>query len=190
MTTQPTRSRRTRGDDRSAGPILGALLVLIGLFFIVMQTLAFDWQRIAQYGPDLLTGLGVLLFVLALISGGHRGETLVVFGSILTMTGLILLYQDRTGRWASWAYTWALVAPTSIGIGYLIYGPIKRQPELTRRGVRMTAVGLALFLTFLVLFEVVLNLSGLFPGLTNFLPAVILIGIGVVILIGSWFRRQ
>lgn len=190
MTTQPTRSRRTRGDDRSAGPILGALLVLIGLFFVAIQVLGPDWPRIARYGPDILTGFGVLLFVLALIAGGQRGETLVVFGSMMTMAGLVLLYQDRSGNWASWAYVWALVAPTSIGIGYLIYGPIKRRPDLTRRGVRMTAVGLALFLTFLVLFEVGLNLSGWFPNMTNFLPAILLIGIGAVILVGSWFRRR
>ena len=99
-------------------------------------------------------------------------------------------YQDRTGRWASWAYAWALVAPTSIGVGFLIYGFVKGQPELTRRGIRLTAVGLALFLILLVLFEVVFGLSGLLPGLTNYVPAVILISIGALILLGSWIRRR
>lgn len=186
MTPQPTRTRR----ERSAGPTLGVLLVLVGLFFVVIQVLGPDWPRIAKYGPDILTGLGVLLFVLAFFAGAHRGETLVVFGSMMAMAGLLLLYQDRSGNWASWAYAWALVAPTSIGIGFLIYGPIKHRPDLTRRGVRMTAVGLALFLVLLVLFEVVFVAGGWLSGLTNLVPAVILISIGAVILLASWFRRR
>lgn len=190
MTTQPTRSRRTRREDRSAAPILGLLLVLIGVFFFAVQAFAFDWQQISQFGPYLISALGLFLFVLALVVGGQRGETLVVFGSMLTMAGLLILYQDRTGRWASWAYAWALVAPTSIGVGFLIYGFVKGQPELTRRGIRLTAVGLALFLILLVLFEVVFGLSGLLPGLTNYVPAVILISIGALILLGSWIRRR
>lgn len=190
MTTQPTSSRRRRSDDRRAGPILGVLLVLIGIFFVVAQAVGSDWPRIAQYGPYILSGLGAVLFVLALVASGHRGESLVVIGSMLIMAGLVLLYQDRTENWASWAYAWALVAPTSVGVGYLIYGPIKQRPDLIRRGVRLTVIGLALFFMLLVLFEIVFVAGGWFSGLTNIVPAVILIGIGAIVLIGSWFRRQ
>ena len=190
MTTQPTLSRPRRSNERSPAPILGVLLVLIGLFFVVMQAFEFDWLRIFQASPYLFSGIGLILFVLALIAGGRRGETLVVLGSMMTMVGLLLLYQDRTGRWASWTYAWTLVTPTSIGIGFLIYGFLKRQPELTRRGLRMTAVGLALFLVFLVLFEVIFNFNSLFTGLTNYLPAMILISIGAVILVVNWARRR
>lgn len=186
MTTQPTRTRR----ERPAGPILGVLLVLIGLAFFVTQVFAFDWLRISQFGPYVISGIGVFLFVLALIVGGQRGETLVVFGSLLTSVGMLLLYQDRSGNWASWAYAWTLVAPTSIGIGFLVYGFLKGQPELTRRGLRLTAVGLALFLVLLVLFEVVFVAGGWLSGLTNLMPAVVLISIGAAILLASWLRRR
>ena len=190
MTTQPTPSRPSRSDERSPAPILGVLLVLVGLFFVMIEAVGLDWLRVFQLWPYLISGIGLILFMLALIAGGRRGETLVVIGSMMTMVGLLLLYQDRTGRWASWAYAWTLVTPTSIGIGFLIYGFLKGQPELTRRGLRMAAVGLALFLVFVILFEVIFNLSGLFPGLTNYLPALILISIGAVILVVNWARRR
>ncbi|MEZ4771054.1 MAG: hypothetical protein R2844_21870 [Caldilineales bacterium] len=186
MTTQPSRTRR----ERSAGPILGVLLVLIGLSYFVTQVFAFDWLRISQFGPYVVSGIGVFLFVLALIAGAQRGETLVVFGSMLTMAGLVLLYQTRTDDWQSWAYAWTLVAPTSIGIGYLIYGPIKRRQDLTRRGIRMTIVGVLLFFVLMIVFEIVFYLPGWLSGFTNLVPALVLISIGVVILAGSWLRRQ
>ena len=42
---------------------------------------------------------------------GAISEGLAIAGSIVTVSGLILLIQDATAHYESWAYAWALVFP-------------------------------------------------------------------------------
>ena len=59
-----------------------------------------------------------------------------IAGSIVTTVGSVLLYQQTTGHWESWAYAWALVGPGAAGLGMLVYGLLFRptgycsRPEL------------------------------------------------------------
>ena len=54
-------------------------------------------------------------------------------GSAVTMVGTILLFQNTFDYFQSWAYAWALVFPTSVGVGQLIYGSIKNRAEGEKR---------------------------------------------------------
>ena len=50
-----------------------------------------------------------------------RGLGFAIAGTIVTTIGFLLLYQDSTGHWESWAYAWALLT-LAAGLGTLIYG--------------------------------------------------------------------
>ena len=39
--------------------------------------------------------------------------------------GLVLWVQETYDAYATWAYAWALVAPTAPGVGTLLYGAVK-----------------------------------------------------------------
>jgi phage shock protein C len=72
-TTPPPRSRPSRltGDGRSGAAVVGAILVLVGGYFLVRQylpsiDLGLSW-------PFVAIGLGVVLIVAALRTGGRSG---------------------------------------------------------------------------------------------------------------------
>jgi hypothetical protein len=131
---------------------------------------------------------GVLLLILAVGLGGSAGEGLSVVGAMVTVVGLILFYQDRTGHWATWAYAWALVAPGSIGLGQIIFGLVHGKRELIRSGIDTLIAGLSIFVVLGLFLELVIGLSGFrVRGGRYILPAV-LIGLGVISLIRNLFK--
>jgi hypothetical protein len=79
---------------------------------------------------------------------------------MITVTGLILLYQDATGHWESWAYAWALIAPGAVGLGLLLFGLLGGRRGLIDAGARAALAGLAIFLVGAVFFELILNIGG------------------------------
>ena len=93
--------------------VLGVMLVLLGIIALVGQAL--QWRLQAILWPFFIIVPGVLLFLFATGIEGGLGEPLAMVSGIITGVGLLLLYQSLTGHWASWAYAWALVAPTSSG---------------------------------------------------------------------------
>jgi hypothetical protein len=134
---------------------------------------------------------GVLLFVFALTTGGSAGEGLAIFGSVVTMTGTLLLYQNTFGHFQSWAYAWALVAPTSIGLGQIIYGSIRAREQMVVNGRRLTTIGGVIFLVGAVFFELIIGISGFGLGrlgLGSYAWAILLVGLGVIILLRTWRR--
>jgi hypothetical protein len=138
--------------------------------------------------PFFVIAPGVALFVLAL--AGDRTE-LAIPGSIVTMVGLLLFYQNSFQHWESWAYAWPLVAPTAVGLGLWIGGIWEGKPHQRRAGQRLVQIGLALFLAFGLFFEGILNVSG-FGGMTRevarFALPVGLIGLGGYLLTTRWSR--
>ena len=103
---------------------------------------------------------GVAMLVGSFFIPPRGGLGLAIPGAIVTMVGLILWVQEAYDLYATWAYAWALVAPTAPGLGMLLYGLVQRDGELARDGLRTTLVGLGLFLGFTLFFEGVLGLSG------------------------------
>jgi hypothetical protein len=102
-----------------------------------------------------------------------------------TTLGLMLLYQSVTGHWASWAYAWALLAPTSIGVGLWMYGARKDRAELVSSGKTVTTVGLIIFLVGAVFFEMLLGIS----RLGGILIPVVLIILGGYLLFKNVFNK-
>lgn len=169
------------GERRgNAAPIIGAVLVILGLLFFAQQFINVD---LGDYLWPFFIIVPGLLFFVAMVAGGRSAGGLAIPGSIITMVGLILLGQNLTGWWQSWAYAWALIFPTAVGLGMLIQGWWSGEPHLFQTGLRFVAVGLGLFAVFAIFFELVLGIGG-FGGLGSVLFPLLLIVAGVFLLFG------
>jgi hypothetical protein len=159
---------------------IGVVLVLIGVGFLVLRQAGID---LADAGwPLFVIVPGVVLFVLAIVVGGRAGSGFAVAGGIVTVTGLVLAFQNATGLWATWAYAWTLVAPGGVGAGLLLYGALTRQRDLLLAGGWALLTGFGLFIAFAFFFESVIGLSrGAIPGMDTLLAAGVVI-LGLVIL--------
>jgi hypothetical protein len=150
------RSRTSlRRTNRSA--VVGALLVLAGVGWLVLRGLRLDpIAAIADAGWPLFVIIpGVALLLSSLIPTPPRGVGFAIAGSIVTTVGLVLLYQEETADWDSWAYAWALVGPGAAGLGMLIYGLIFDQRDLVSTGLRLAAIAAVIFLVGSWFFETV-----------------------------------
>jgi len=175
----------SNGNRRVAPTTLvGAVLIVVGILFFIGQLLGIDLGRFAW--PFFVIVPGILLFFLALAREGQTGERLAMGGSAVTMVGTILLVQNTFDYFQSWAYAWALVVPTSVGVGQIIYGSIKNLEAMRATGIRWAVIGIIIFLVFVVFFELVIGFSGGGIGLGGLGWAVLLIVLGVLLLVGKY----
>ncbi len=165
--------------------VLGLALVALGAVFLLGQV--FD-VRFDFTWPFFIIIPGGLLFLVA-VTGGGGAAALAIPASITTAAGLLLLYQDSTGHWESWAYAWALVAPGAVGVGQMAYGWLTGRRGIVLIGSRVAAIGAVLFLVGGVFFEGILGISGRDFGVAGRigLPAV-LIALGVLLLLANVLR--
>lgn len=173
---------------RSAQTVLtmtgGVLLIGLGVLFLLGSFFRRSGVDFVWPGFIVLIGLG---FFAAMILGGPSLGGLAVPGAMLVILGLIFEFQTLFDAWASWAYAWALFAPTGVGAGLLIHSWWSNKPELKRSGYTLVGIGLTLFVAFGVFFELVIGLSGLFrPGTP--LLGVLLIALGAFLLVGRMIR--
>src|SRR5438105_2364876 len=144
--------------ERQGGIVLGLILIAAGAVFLFAEVANID---LSHYGWPLLVivpGLGLIAAGIANSRG--PGVGLVVPGAIVTTAGLVLLYQNATDHWQSWAYAWALVGPTASGLGVALMGLLRGDGQQLRGGLNAAGAGLVLFLGFAAFFEGVLRISG------------------------------
>jgi hypothetical protein len=133
----------------------------------------------------IVPGLAMLVGSFAIPPRGGLG--LAIPGAIIAMVGAVRWVQETYDVYASWAYAWALVAPTAVGLGMLAYGLVRGDRVLVSDGLRPTLVGLALFAGFARFFEGVLGISGHpIENLDSVLPYAA-IGIGILLVLASLF---
>ena len=148
--------RRDRPHAGRAGPVvLGILLIAFGLAFLVLQQLEVDFARFGWPLFVIVPGIALVIYGLYLAEGSGA----VVGGTIITIVGLILLYQNSTGHWESWAYAWALAAPAGVGLGLILHGILRDQPSVVSGGLWPLGIGLAIFGVGFVFFEQVIGIS-------------------------------
>lgn len=194
MDEQPPSASVPAPSDRRPGPrgqpsLLGLLLVLAGVALLLAQFVHID---LGHYGwPLFVIVPGIALVIIAVTSRGFAGEGLAILGSLLTVTGLILLFQNATDHFESWAYAWALVFPGAIGLGMIIYGTSAGRSGNVRAGGRLLGVGLVLFLLGAAFFEGVIGLGGYqFGQSAGVIAGALIIGVGALLLILSLFSRR
>ncbi len=174
--SQPPR----RGRRQST--VIGALFVLIGAILLAGQFVRVD---IGHYGwPFFVIVPGLLILFVALTARGAVSEGLAILGSIVTVTGLILFFQDATDHYESWAYAWALVFPGAIGLGMILYGLTASRPGNVRSGARLVGIALVLFLLGAAFFEGVIGIGGYqLDHTAGVVLGVIIIALGALMLV-------
>jgi len=154
---------------RTSSIIAGLILILVGLFFLLLQfspDLA-DSINIERLWPLIIVGVGGLFLLGALLGS----PDLAIPGSIIAGIGLMLYYQNANDAWDTWGYSWALI-PGFVGIGIVIQEMLKgRARKGLREGGQLVIISLIMFAVF----------GALIGGLFNFtmVAALALIGIGL-----------
>jgi hypothetical protein len=164
-----------------SGIAIGVVLVVVGLFYFVVQLADID---LSSFGwPLYIIIPGLTLLIVGFVS---LGTGAAIPGGILLMVGLVLAYQNSTGNWSSWAYAWALVAPGGVGLGLFLQGLRERNVGLIRQGRSLMFIALLIFMVGFVFFESILNLGGMndVPIVKAALPALFIV-IGILLLARS-----
>ncbi len=172
-------------DQLSKNPkAIGIFLIGLGVLLMIFNVLNIDYGQFTW--PFFVIVPGILIFVVALFVDESLSKLLIIPGSVIAVTGIILLYQNTSNHWESWSYAWALVAPAGIGLGFFIYGSLKKQTDTIKNGMQMLIIGLVIFIVGFVFFELVIGISGF--GLGSYGWPLLLIGLGVlIILYGTFF---
>lgn len=173
-------THRTNGVLRL---VFGLILVALGVLFLLAELFNVSLWR--YLWPLFILVPGVLFFA-GMVTGGPKVGGLAIPGSIITATGLLLLYQNTTGHWQSWAYAWSLIFPISLGIGLWINGRWSGDDHLQRDGAFFMKLGLAIFLLAGMFFELLLNISGFRSSLVGkVLWPVLLVVFGLYLAFGT-----
>lgn len=165
---------------------VGLVLVLIGAALFGGQMVGIGIEEIGW--PIFVIGAGVAILVVGLVIAGESG--LVIGGTITTTVGLVLFYQNQTGRWESWAYAWALVGPAASGLGLALWGLRSGKGSDVRTGIWGMLGGLAVFVIGFLFFEGVIGLSGERLALPEWLLPAAVIFAGVVVLGRGLLQRR
>lgn len=173
--------------SKTGNVVLGVLLILVGAAFLIGQFLDIDVGSLAW--PLFIIVPGAAVYLGALAMPEEQGKGFSALGSIVTMVGLILFYQNSFDHFESWAYAWALVAPTSLGLGWIGYGLVHRNSEMVGEGLSMAGVGLVMFFVAASFFELVIGISGFRLAWADDLWPVLLILLGLLLLARSLWRR-
>ncbi len=163
----------------NAALVGGTLLIGFGLLSLVGQLFR-DVVNWSYLWPLTIVVAGALFFA-GMFMGGPKVSGLAVPGTIIGGIGLLLLYQNLTGAWESWAYSWTLIV-VFVGIGIYIMGSYGADEGQRRAAVKVMKVGAILFVVFGAFFEMIfsmdrsLGLRGLlFPSLLVLLGAYLIV---------------
>jgi hypothetical protein len=138
--------------------------------------------------PFFVIAAGVAVLLIGLVIANEQG--MVIGGTIATTVGLVLLYQNNTGRWESWAYAWALVGPAASGLGLALWGVRSGNGTDVRNGLWGVLGGLAIFAVAFLFFEGVIGIGGNRFDLPEWLLPAAIIAIGVVVLGRGLLERR
>lgn len=165
---------------------IGLVLVLVGAVLFAGQLLDIGFEDVGW--PFFVIAAGVAVLVIGLVITNEKG--MVIGGTIATTVGLVLLYQNNTGRWESWAYAWALVGPAASGLGLALWGVRSGNGSDVRNGAWGMLGGLAIFAIAFLFFEGVIGIGGGWLDLPEWLLPVAVIAIGVVVLARGLTERR
>jgi len=182
--TEPIQPPQRRSGSAGA-TLLGIILIVLGLLFFGTQQLNIDIADAAWPFYVIAPGLAMLAFGLT----QRHGSGLAIAGSIVTIVGLVLLYQNTTDHWESWAYAWALVGPGGSGVGMLLYGTRSGDTKMAREGFWAILTAAGIFAVGLVFFEGVIGISGRRLPLDEWVLPVAIIVIGVLVLLRGLTMR-
>ncbi len=160
-------------NNRNTGALIaGSVLIVFGLLALLSNLFSkFNFWN--YLWPFIIIAVGGLFFV-GMFAGGKSVAGLAIPGSILAGVGVMLLVQNLTSHWESWAYGWTVIL-ISVGLGVYIMGLYTGNDYRKQSGLRVMKVGAILFIIFGGFFEMLFSafrLNGLaqyiFPALLIF----------------------
>jgi len=166
----------------------GSVLIAIGLLSLLSQLFRQInfWET---FWPLTIIGIGAVFFA-AMFAGGGSVSGLAIPGSIFSVIGLMLFYQNLTGHWESWAYGWTVIL-VSVGVGIFIMGARSGKPEQRQAGLRVLRIGLIMFIIFGAVFELIFTAGMPFGLRAVFFPAaLIILGLYLIISQSSLFKKS
>jgi hypothetical protein len=177
-----------RSDRGGSIAALGSAILVIGVIAYFLEMASID---IASW----LGGSGWTLFIigpgLALLAGSlflRDGAALLtlIMGAVLTTVGGLLLFQDQTDRYDTWAYAWALI-PGAVGAALAVHGLRFHRPDLVSVGTRMVAGFAVVLIAGAWFFETIFSTDRPPFDLGENWPLV-LIGLGGLLFLGGLLR--
>jgi hypothetical protein len=168
---------------------LGVLLIALGILFLASQLFGFNLFRVFSVAwPVYILVPGILLMLVGYTSG-KSGIPITSLGSVVTMTGLIFVYQTVFNAFETWAYAWTLY-PAAVGATMLLHHYRYNAPDTADAGLRLVSISVVLFVIFWTFFELIIGLRGPRNDLLSKLvgPA-LLIGVGAYLLRDQLFGR-
>ena len=165
---------------------LGTILIAVGGLLFLGQVLGIGLDDLGW--PFIVIGIGAVILVLGLFVSNEQG--MVIGGTVVTTVGLLLLYQDTTGHWESWAYAWALVGPAASGLGLVLWGVRSGDGRDVRNGMWGLLAGLAMFAIGYLFFEGIIGISGQRLPLPDWLLPAVVIAVGAVLLARGVTQRR
>ncbi len=164
------------------GRIAGAIvLILLGIWFLAVQLVP-GLSALAlseRTWPLAVIGVGVVLAIIGLITWVPG---MLVPACIVGGIGGLLYYNNLTGNWESWAYTWTLI-PGFVGVGVFLSALMEG-----KLGAALSGGGW-LILISLVMFAVFGSAFGNLGILGLYWP-LLLVLLGVVLLAQGMLRRR
>lgn len=151
----------------------GALLIGLGVLALFGQIFR-DLHLWTYIWPFVIIGAGAMFFV-GMFAGGKSVAGLAIPGSIITVSGLMLLFQNFTGHWSSWSYGWTITL-ASVGLGIFIMGLYEGDEHRRQAGLKVMKIAAVLFIVFGAFFEMILSPFGLTGGRYTFPILLILLG--------------
>ena len=146
-------NHRDRGATTAA---LGSVVLVIGVVAYFLEVASVDIASwLGGSGWTLFViGPGLALLVAAAFLRDGAALTASTAGAVVTTVGALLLYQDQTAHYESWAYAWALI-PGAVGIALAVHGLRFDRPELVSVGTRMVAAFGVLLIAGMWFFETI-----------------------------------
>jgi len=159
--------------------ILGIALIIVGILVVIGQILNISLGRFLW--PFFIIVPGAIALFGGFRSQNPAGEGLMILGSLVTITGALLLFQSITTLWATWAYAWALIAPTGVGVAELLWGNKMNNPAKRGTGLNLIRIGMIIFFIGLIFFEMILHLSGFGFGYIPLAAVLLIAGISLIV---------
>jgi hypothetical protein len=169
--------------ERRSDLVIGIFLLFIGGWFLAAQFNLIpslnELINIQYSWPMIIVGVGVLLFVLGLLS---RNPGLSVPACIVGGIGGILYWTNSTGDWAAWAYLWSLI-PGFVGVGIILATMLGGEDRSGYKdGLRLIFISAILFIVFYLL------LSGQ-GNIVKYWPVLVIVA-GIWIIAQTIFRKR
>jgi len=174
-------------SENQSQSFIGGGLIAVGLLAFLATTTDFNIMAFAWPLFVIVPGLAM---VGVAMNGGRKTHGFIYPGIIVTGTGLILMYQNVTGHWESWAYLWTLY-PLFVGMAMRWSALQTGNIGQMRVGQSMVVYSTMAFVGMALFFEIMIfNASTFLALLPFFALAMVIVGIYLVLQQNSYKAKR